>query len=145
MSEVSVDYSDFKSNNTPPSNMMVMLASQIHLNKVLAHKNTSMQHVLSLSIQEQAKYADPITIANVDSKWLAKQLHEYATRQNSSDSSSINATSIGNAAYVILHAKRSSTRQDAQRMMDNMITGQALFSKLISYLTGSWTNACSSV
>ena len=108
-------YSKFHS-TTPPSPALFAAASQIHANTVLSHKNLDVGYVCNLSLEEQASYSDPITIANVNELWVVQQVQpmDLSNPGDVSVISSINATAIGNFAYIALYCNLSEAKECAK-------------------------------
>ena len=82
----------------------------------MSHKNLDVGYVCSLSLEEQSSYADPITIANVNELWVVQQIQPMSA-SNSADCSvisSINATAIGNFAYIALYCNLSEAKECAK-------------------------------
>lgn len=75
------------------------------------HLELMFPKVLSLPLDEQAEYADFITVVNVNKDWLIEQVIE--SEMTDEDFLRINTTYIGNIAYIIINCKNKQARESA--------------------------------
>lgn len=104
--------------DSPPNGPLFYRACQHHTANVLSKLNLDVSYVANLSIEEQCKYADPVTVANVNQKWLQEQSEQMY--KNGISTALVNATSIGNTAYLALHSTSSKTRESAQKVLESV-------------------------
>lgn len=68
-------------------------------------------------IEEQAQYVDSICFASVNEHWFTESILE-AKQLTSEEISFLNATSIGNLAYVILNCKNEEVVERCKKQME---------------------------
>lgn len=85
----------------------------------IKHLELLFPKILSLSIEEQAEYADYVCVTNLNKDWYIKV--EIESKDEELDLSviqSLNTTAIGNMAYVALNCKNEQVRKKAFNQLE---------------------------
>ncbi len=70
----------------------------------IEHLDIMRSKIHELSLDEQSEYADRVTIMNVNSRLIEKQIMEYEY-ETTEDLTYWNTTTIGNLAYIAKYCK----------------------------------------
>jgi hypothetical protein len=87
----------------------------------IKHLELLFPKILSLSIEEQAEYADYVCVTNLNKDWFIDG--EIESKDEELDLSviqSLNTTAIGNMAYVALNCKNEQVREKAFNQLEKV-------------------------
>lgn len=74
------------------------------------HLNSIRNKIGKYPVEEMAKYADFVTVNNIDKDWLIEIVNSKGDRYTKNEIKSLNATAIGNIAYFSLYSKDERTK-----------------------------------
>lgn len=109
--------------------------SMQHNREVLTRLNCDVYYVASLDIDDQVKYADPVTRKYINNK---KFYNMDSSIESESDYANVNATGLGNLAYIILHCKDKDARDRNMIILEKCIEYYKNTNRPIASIVTSW-------